>query len=163
MKTIIIYCAIFFNLLVTAQLSAQVNAFAQQPEYSRIYSPKSNPFKDGRKALSLAKSTNRRVLIEVGGEWCQYCHILDKFIQSNNDVADAFYKSFVVLKVNVSEENTNREFMSNFARVNGYPHFFITESNGKVIHSTGPSVLSEKGRYTKKSFFNFIKRWKTKN
>jgi len=162
MKSIISYCFVILNIVVVTELSAQVNAFKQQPEYSRVYSPESNPFEDGRKALARAKAFKRRVLIEVGGEWCQYCHILDKFIQSNDDVAKAFYKAFVVLKVNVSDENKNREFMSNFGRVNGYPHFFVTESNGKVIHSTGPSVLSEKGRHSKKAFFTFIDRWKIK-
>lgn len=149
-------------LLITELTIAGVNAYKQQPFYSQIYNPESNPFDDGRAALKLAKETGRRVFIEVGGNWCRYCHILDSFIQSNDDVAEQFYKAFVVLKVNVSDENTNSEFLSGFSGINGYPHIFITESNGKVIHSTGPAELNENGRHSKQVFFHFIDRWKLK-
>ncbi|MDH5394355.1 MAG: thioredoxin family protein [Gammaproteobacteria bacterium] len=162
MKTTLCKLLFILSFAFSAGSFAAVNHYQQQPVYSQVYSAGSNPFEDGRKALALAKDTDRRVLIEVGGEWCQFCHRLDRFIQNNEDVAARFYNAFVVLKVNYSDENKNTKFLSAFSGINGYPHIFITENNGKVLHSTGPAELSENGKHSRQKFFDFIDRWQLK-
>ena len=70
------------------------------------------------------------------------------------------YENFVVLKVNVSEENSNREFLSAFPKVFGYPHIFISETDGSVLYSKDTSELEENGSYSRTRFLEFIERWK---
>ncbi|MCK5335649.1 MAG: thioredoxin family protein [Gammaproteobacteria bacterium] len=142
---------------------AGAELYEQQPSYSKGYNPKSNPFDDGRNALKLAKETNRRVLIEVGGDWCMYCHVLDRFIKSNPEIEKRLYETFVVLKVNYSDENRNREFLSSFGRIPGYPHLFITESSGKVVYSNDIRDMSDSGRLSKIKMLRFLNQWNIKN
>ena len=154
---------IILLMLIFLPLQAKESVFDQQPAYSKGYDPTRNAFDDGRAALKLAKETNRRVLIEVGGDWCMFCHILDRFIKSNPVIEKALYETFVVLKVNYSEDNKNVEFLSNFGRIPGYPHLFITENTGKVIYSNDIRDMTVKGKLSKTRMFEFIQRWKIQN
>lgn len=139
-------------LLVSAQTSL--------PLYSQVYDPARDPFADGRAALKLARETNRRVLIEVGGDWCRWCHVLEKFLAENLNIREQLHQHFVILKVNVSEANDNAEFMAGFPKPLGYPHIYITESDGTIIFSKDTATLLENSRYSVKRFQQFIDKWK---
>lgn len=136
--------------------------FAQSslPPYSLVYDPARDPFADGRAALKLAQETNRRVLIEVGGDWCHWCHVLDKFLEENQDIREQLHRHFVILKVNVSEANDNAEFMAGFPKPLGYPHIYISEADGKIIYSKDTAELLENSRYSVQRFQQFIDKWK---
>ena len=152
MKNSFLSLLIFFVLLQTS--------FAEQlPAYSVSYDPARNALQDGRDAIALAKATNRRVLIEVGGEWCKWCHVLDRFLNNSADIKRQLHQTFVLLKVNVSDENSNSEFLKAFPRVIGYPHIFVTDSNGNILSSNDIGEFYEKGAYSVKRFKTFFKRW----
>ena len=70
----------------------------------------------------------KKILVIAGGEWCSWCHILNKFIHSNTEVSKLLYETFVVLKVNYSEENMNQEFFEKYPKIKGYPAFIILDS-----------------------------------
>lgn len=140
------------------------NTFAQQlPVYSLGYDPNRNAMQDGRDAIKLAKSSDRRILIEVGGDWCKWCHVLDRFLNNNAEIKKQLHQTFVLLKVNVSDENDNREFLKVFPRVLGYPHIFVTESNGKLLLSKDISQFFVNGDYSVERFKAFFKRFRIKS
>lgn len=147
-------------LLILFLFVSYQSAFAEQlPAYSVAYDPSRNVMQDGRDAIKLAKATNRRILIEVGGDWCKYCHMLDRFFNSNSEIKKQLHQTFVLLKVNVSDENDNREFLKVFPRVLGYPHLFVTENDGTLLVSKDIADLYENGYYSVKKFKAFFKRW----
>lgn len=133
---------------------------AALPAYSQGYDPARDPFSDGRAALKLAQQTNRRVLIEVGGNWCSWCLQQDKFLRENPMLFEQLHRHFVVLKVNVSEKNDNADFMAGFPKPLGYPHIYIAEADGKIIFSKDTAQLLEDSRYSVSRFQQFIHRWK---
>ncbi len=130
------------------------------PDYSRTYDPKRDPFADGRKAIINAQTTQRRILIELGGNWCAWCKKMDRFIKNNKKIKKKLYENFVVLKVNVSDENDNHEFLSSFPKTFGYPHFFVSGRDGSVLFSKDTAELLENGQYSEKRFLEFIERWR---
>lgn len=149
------------RLLLVLYLSASfVSATEVLPTYSRNYDPSRDPFADGRAALLLAGQTGRQVLIEVGGNWCSWCHLLDRFLAENIQVRKKLNRHFVVLKVNVSEENENADFMAGLPRPSGYPHIFISDRRGHIIYSKDTAELVENGKYSQQRFVEFIDRWK---
>ncbi len=158
-----IHLLIIFGLL----FSLQSNLFASPtddtlPIFSLEYDPKRNPINDGLEALKIAKRTNRKVLIEVGGDWCAWCHRLDKFLHSNPQLKKDFFNTFVLIKVNVSEENDNKEFLKVFPPANGYPHMYVTDQNGQILESKDTADFLENKRYSVKRFYEFINKWKAK-
>ncbi len=130
------------------------------PEYSRVYDEKRDPNVDGNAALKLAKETQRKVLIEVGGDWCTWCHVLNRFIKDHPEVEKGLHEIFVVLKVNISDANDNAEFMRAFPPAQGYPHMYITDSAGTILHSQDTAEFRENKQYSVKRFKIFFERWK---
>lgn len=129
------------------------------PAYSRVYDPSRNPFVDGRDALKLAQHSGRRVLIEVGGDWCRWCHILERFLLEHAALRSSLHEKFVVLKVNVSEDNDNADFLSAFPKVLGYPHMYITENDGSIVQSQDTAEFLKNGNYSVQHFQAFLERW----
>ena len=153
MKNSILLFLLFF-------ISLQTAFSAELPQYSIKYDPSRDAFQDGRDAIKLAQKTNRRILIELGGDWCKWCHLLDRFLNNHPDVKAQLHQTFVFLKVNVSEENDNAEFLKVFPRALGYPHMYVTESNGKLLLSKDTAEFLVKHKYSVQRFKAFFKRWK---
>jgi thiol:disulfide interchange protein len=142
-----------------------LNVYASQvsnelPVYSQIYDASRNPNADGRAALKLASETQRKVLIEVGGDWCSWCHVLDRFIKEHPEVEKGLHDTFVVLKVNISEANDNVDFMRAFPPAQGYPHMYVTDSSGAILHSQDTAEFREDNKYSVNRFRVFFERWK---
>ena len=133
------------------------------PAYSLKYDPSRDPFKDGAHAINLAKESNRRVLIEVGGEWCKWCHILDEFLDKNPDIKQRLHSTFVMLKINVSDANDNNAFLKAFPKPLGYPHMYVTEKNGNILWSKDTADFLVNGQYSRKQFTEFFNRWEISN
>jgi len=161
----------FSLLLISFLLPASLSVAAAKskvqldalPAYSTQYDVKRDPFKDGAAAVKLATETNRRILIELGGEWCSWCHKMDLFFDSNPDLKQKLHDTFVMLKVNVSSENNNAEFLKAFPRPNGYPHMYVSDKNGSVLYSQDTGSFVNKGQYSREAFLTFFNRWNIEN
>ena len=153
MKNIFSALLLFFVLL-------QTSFAASLPEYSLKYDPARDAFQDGRDAIKLAKATNRRILIEVGGDWCKWCHLLDRFLDKNPEIKKRLHQTFVFLKVNVSDENDNAKFLKVFPMPLGYPHMYVTEKNGKLLLSKDTADFLVNKKYSVERFTAFFEKWK---
>ena len=160
MKTFISQLFVFFLWLLPAAINVQASQLAGDlPVYSRVYDASRNPNADGRDALKLAKETNRKVLIELGGDWCSWCFVLDRFIKENPKLESRLHQTFVVLKVNISDENDNVEFMAAFPPAQGYPHMYVTDSDGNILSSQDTADFRENNKYSEARFMAFFDRW----
>jgi thioredoxin-related protein len=137
------------------------NIFAQ--ENGRVkFDPSRNPAKDLEETTKEAQKTNRRILLDVGGEWCIWCHRIDEFIEKNPEIKDFLNKKFIVLKINYSEENKNEKFLSQYPKVEGYPHFFVLSKKGKLLQSQNTGLLEKDKSYDAEKFMKFLKKWAAK-
>ncbi|MBC7917483.1 MAG: thioredoxin family protein [Rhodoferax sp.] len=116
-----------------------LSAFAQ--DLPAKFDPQRDAAKDVRTATALAKAQGKRVIVDVGGEWCKWCHFLDKFIDTNADVKSALDKNFVWVKVNWSPDNKNVALLSQWPKIQGYPHLFVLDADGKLLHSQNTGDL----------------------
>jgi len=152
-------------LLLILIISSPVYAYKASdtlPAYSTEYSPKRDAFKDGVAAIKLATETNRRILIELGGEWCVWCHKMDEFFDKNPDIKKRLHETFVMLKINVSDENKNTEFLKSFPKNLGYPHMYVSDKDGSVLYSQDTAEFLDNGSYQRKPFLAFFDRWALK-
>jgi len=126
------------------------------------YSPERSPQNDLKLAKVRAKSENKYILLEVGGEWCVWCHILDRYIVGNNKVHAAFVRSFLIVKINVSPENENAAFLSNFPEVAGYPHLIVLDENGRYLAQQDTGELENGRSYDQGRMLQFAKKFERK-
>ena len=123
------------------------------------YDPKRDAAKDIEEAIKEAQRENKRILLEVGGEWCSWCHTLDKFFETHPDLLSLRDKNFVTVKINFSQENENREALSRYGPIREYPHIFVLERDGKLLHSQNTGVLETGKSYDLEKLTVFLTKW----
>lgn len=125
------------------------------------YDPARDPAKDLKAAIAEATKSNKRILMEVGGDWCVYCGMMDTAFLGHPALLKERSEHYVTLKVNFSEDNPNAVFLSQYPRIVDYPHFFVLDSNGKLIHSqpTHPFEHNKGKSYSVDKIDDFLKKW----
>ena len=144
---------------------APAGAVAQTPPQGGLYlnnryDARANPYRDLERAVERAAAENKRVLIVVGGEWCVWCDILDRFLARDADVRAAFEEAFVVVKVNWSRANENTAFLSGFPESGGFPDFFIVGGDGVFLGQQRTDVLEHGRDYDRGRMLAFARRWR---
>lgn len=129
-------------------------------DFSSAYDPKRDPQKDLEMAKSQASAAHKRILVEVGGDWCSWCKILDKFFEDHAGLRDQRNSAFVLLKVNMSGNNENAVFLSHYPRIPGYPWIFVLDSDGKLLKSEDTDALEKGPGYSEKAIEDFLTAWK---
>ena len=153
---------LFAIVIAAIALSASfTQATFAQAKYVPVvkYDPKRDADQDIRDASAEAQRTNRRILVEVGGDWCSWCHHMDDFFAAHADLTALRDKNFVTVKINVSEENRNKELLARYPEIPGYPHLFVLGSDGTLVHSQNTSVLEEEKSYNLERFTAFLAYW----
>jgi thiol:disulfide interchange protein len=127
------------------------------------YHRDADPVADLALAKSRALAEHKRILVEVGGDWCVWCHILDGYLETNPDVKKAYAGAFVVMKVNWgADDRRNEAFLARYPRPAGYPHFYVLDAEATFLHSQNTSALEDGGRsYNKAAMLAFARQWTT--
>ena len=123
------------------------------------FDPSRDAVQDIEDGVAEAKRSGRRVLLDVGGEWCVWCKKLDQFFDDNQDVADFLHENFVLLKVNFSPENENERVLSRYPEIPGFPHFFVLDDSGDLLRSQGTAELEEGDHHDRAKVLAFLRRW----
>ncbi|HTR81901.1 MAG TPA: thioredoxin family protein [Bacteroidota bacterium] len=149
-----------FIILPCARIIAQeTDSTKAEKDTSEMFSPFRDPASDVHNAVVEAKRDGKRIILDVGGEWCKWCHYLDRFFKQNKDVADFLHKNFVYVKINYSKENENTKFLSQYPKIPGYPHFFVLESDGTFLYSQGTGELESGQGHDHDKVLAFLKKW----
>ena len=152
MKKLTLFTYLF--LLLSVGYNSAQDAAAQREKFD----PKRDPYADVRKAVEMASEENKRILLDVGGEWCIWCHRLDNFIEESAQVKKFLTENYIVVKVNFSPENKNEKFLSQYPKVPGYPHLFVLEKDGTFLHSQGTGEFEIEKSYSAELLLDFFKK-----
>ncbi len=147
----------------TEAKSTNSSLIEKLPEYSKVYDDQRDPFKDAKAALTLARETNRNVLMEIGGNWCTWCHKMDAFLLKNPKVYKALHSKYVLLKINVSDSNENEVFMESLPPVLGYPHMYVSTARGKMLLSKDTAELQDNNGYSREYWLVFLQKWQNQS
>jgi hypothetical protein len=118
-----------------------------------------DPARDLDEAVTEATKTKRRILLEVGGNWSLWSHIMDNAFDSHPDLREFRESHYVTMKVYFGKDNANAKFLGQFPRIPDYPHFFVLDSNGKFFHSQGTHGFESGRTYRANKIETFLKKW----
>lgn len=125
--------------------------------------PKFDPARDAaqdiRAAITEATRSHKRVILDVGGEWCGWCHALDRYFAEHTDLRALREKNYVWLKVNYSAENKNEKVLSQYPTIKGYPHLFVLERDGTLLQSQDTGLLEQGPSYNLDKMLAFLNKW----
>lgn len=151
--------------LSLSHLQAQTEDSVSGFSYSRwSFDPDRDAQKDIQEAIAQAKKLNKRIYLDVGGEWCIWCHRLDSLFIHHKELREYLQQHYIIVKINVSKENKNEKVLSRYPEITGYPHVFVLNKFGKLIRSQHteeweyPKNYPVKG-YIPKKVFTFLKKW----
>lgn len=142
-----------------AQRSASSAPAIIEADLSAEFDPARDPAIDLRAATAAAKREGKRIVLDVGGDWCAWCQRLDAFVESDPGVRAFRDAHFVWMKVNYSEQNENIPFLSRYPQARGYPHLFVLDADGKLLHSQFTGSLEQGKGYDRDKFIAFLKKW----
>ncbi len=148
------------KLFIVVMIIVVTSVLAQSEGSSPLFDPLRNPFDDLKSAIRMAKENNKNIILDVGGEWCIWCHRIDAFMHNTKEINSLLGKYYLVVKINYSKENKNEKFLSQYPKIEGYPHFFVLDKNGKLLHSQNTGDLEKDKGYDKNKFIAFLNKWK---
>jgi thiol:disulfide interchange protein len=142
-----------------ASLLALVSIGAAGHDEPRPYDPSRDPARDLSAAMAEARHDEKRVLLEVGGNWCGWCRELERFVRADASVGEALRCAFVVVRVNVSPENSNARFLSAYPDAPGYPYFFVLDDAGSLLACVDTDAFLKGESYDRGKLLAFIRKW----
>jgi len=123
------------------------------------FDPARDPVADLETAKVEAQRGGKRIMLDVGGEWCGWCQLMDEFMQGDSEIRRFRDANYVWLKVNYSPDNENAAFLSGFPEIIGYPHLFVLDADGRLLHSQFTGELEKGKGYDRRRFFAFLRQW----
>jgi thiol:disulfide interchange protein len=163
MKKVILLSVLLFlpvALIAQAQAGGIQAGAAKAAAQPNIFDPARDAATDLQAGIDEAARTGKRVLVDVGGNWCSWCHEMERFIEAHPDLHAKLDKNYVKVKVNWSPENKNEALLSKFPKISGYPHLFVLDQSGKLLHSEDTNLLEDgKTSYVLEKFMAFLDEW----
>ena len=150
---------LILSILIISNVVLAQNTTVQMK--GKLYSPSANAKVDIANALKKAESEGKHVLIQIGGNWCGWCILLDRKLNSNDTLKSALMNNFIVYHLNYSSENYNADILASlgFPQRFGFPVLVVLDSKGNRLHTQNTSYLEEgKGHHTKK-VLAFLNNW----
>ena len=100
------------------------------------FDPARDAFKDLDDAIKEATDFDKRIILDVGGDWCPWCHILDAFIEEQNEIFEMFKRTDA--NTNLMHEGFNVDDPNKYSRpwfswANSMFAEFILHINNKKI------------------------------
>jgi len=142
-----------------AKSAAAVGAKPTTEFVREKFDPARNPQDDLKAAIEAALKENKRIILDVGGEWCGWCKYMDRFLFEHPLLAKIRDDNYVWVKINFSEENENVPFLGAYPEISGYPHLFVLDKNGKLLESKDTSELEDGKVYNLARFTAFLQQW----
>lgn len=112
-------------------------------------------------AFARAKAEHKRVMIDLGGNWCADCRILSG-VMALPEVRHLLETHYVVVLVDVGRFNRNLQIPARFGitqRLEGVPSVLIADTNGKLVDAGHVAALADARSMTPQAIADWLARW----
>ena len=107
------------------------------------FDPTRDSTKDLHAAVEQAQKEHKNILMDVGGNWCGWCIVLDRMLHEDAELHELLEKNYVLLHVNFSKENENLNFLGAYPKATGYPAWYVLSPTGKLLKAEDTSELEQ--------------------
>jgi len=123
------------------------------------FDPKRDAAADIQAAIVEAQRTGKRIILDVGGDWCGYCHQMDQFFQEQREILQVRDANFVTVAIYYGADQKTQPALSHYSKVLGIPHFFVLEKDGSLLYSQHVLELRTGGKYDPEKVKAFLMKW----
>lgn len=157
------------SIIIAVLMVVAVTIANAQGVLKKVYNENIDPMEQIDKAIAKAKTTNKYVVCQVGGNWCPWCLRFADFVETNSAVNKIVNENFELIHVNYNPRKSAgnassdkasvlMERLSNPARF-GFPVFVVLNAEGRVLHIQDSSFLEEDKSYSEKKVLRFFNNW----
>jgi thioredoxin-related protein len=149
-------------LVLFAVTTSSLLVFSQDMKKFDLYKPAENAEQGIARAVKQAKSENKQVFIQIGGNWCIWCARFHELVTTDKSIDSLISANYVVYHLNYSKENYNAKLLAKFGYPQrfGFPVFLILNQDGKLIHTQNSEYLEDgKKGYERERVVGFFKDW----
>ncbi len=111
-------------------------------------------------ALKHAMASHKKVLVDLGGNWCADCRILASIMQLP-EVAAFVNAHYEVVAIDVGRYDRNMQIPARYGltKLAGVPSLLILDSHGKVLNAGHESALTDARSMTPQALADWLARW----
>ncbi len=112
-------------------------------------------------AFARAKKEGKRVLIDLGGNWCTDCIVLANVLEVP-EVKSFVNTHFELVSVDVGRFDKNLQIPKRFGivkRLEGVPSLLIADPDGTLINKGHVSALADARSMTPQAIANWLAQW----
>jgi len=148
-------------------LAVMVGVSAAGWAVEKPFNPASDPAKDLQAAIQRAQAEHKNILMDVGGNWCEWCLVLEETLHGDAELNALLEKNYVVVHVNWSKENENKAFLRRYPEPVGFPTWYVLSPTGKMLKAetnTGELEANHKIEqgYNKAAIKKFLEKYAPK-
>ena len=147
--------AVLFTAALVTSVAAH-GAGAMYPDVSRAAA-------DIDAAMAEAARTNKRVLVDFGGNWCGDCKVLDINLHKPENAA-LLEKNYVMVHVNVGDKGITDNFAVaeryGIPLKKGVPAIAVLEADGRVVYAQKNGEFESMRSMDPASVNEFLVKWK---
>jgi thiol:disulfide interchange protein len=135
---------------------------AKAGDTTRLYNPTADAAKDVAQLLAQAKEGHKRVLLQVGGNWCVMCYRLNAFIKTDTVLKKLLDANYILYHLNYSPENKNRAYLKTIGSPErfGFPVLVVLDAAGKPLHTQESGALQRGNGYSFEKVKAFLEQWR---
>ncbi|HEY0283533.1 MAG TPA: thioredoxin family protein [Rhizomicrobium sp.] len=125
------------------------------------YNPNANATAAVDAAFARAKKNGKRVLIDLGGNWCPDCIVLANLMQLP-EMKPFLAAHFEIVAVDVGRFDKNLQIPARFGitkRLEGVPSVIIAEPNGKFVNPGRIAALADARHMTPQAIADWLAQW----
>ena len=128
---------------------------------NKLYSPLANAQRDIAGIINKAKAEKKNILIQAGGNWCNWCIEFDRFVRADPQIDSLINTDYILYHLNYSPENKNLSILAKykFPQRFGFPVFIVLNENGDQVHTQNSAYLEQGRSYNKAKVIEFLRHW----
>jgi thiol-disulfide isomerase/thioredoxin len=112
-------------------------------------------------AFARAKKNGKRVLIDLGGNWCGDCIVLANLMQLP-EMKSFMAAHFEIVSVDVGRFNKNLQIPARFGitqRLEGVPSVIVAEPDGSFVNPGHIAALADARHMTPQAIADWLAQW----
>jgi thiol-disulfide isomerase/thioredoxin len=110
-------------------------------------------------AFAAARATNRKVLIDFGGNWCPDCRMLAGVLEEPA-VAAWSNAHFVTVMVDIGRRTKNMDIAAKYGiKVEGVPAVLVITPDGKLLNGSNVAALADARSWSQQAVVDQLAKW----
>lgn len=145
-----------------AMLTIGVFAFAAEPPKGKppLYDESADGKAQVAAAVKRAARENKRVLLQIGGNWCPWCHKLHELFVTDKAIAKELNYEYEVVDLDIGHGEKNRDLLARYGIVaKGYPYLAVISADDKLVTQQETGALEDGPKHDPKRVADFLARW----